>query len=119
VDAIEEFAGASPVVESGDGTNREIPVSPVTGLAAYPNPFNSGTVIRFEVGGSGLVKVDIFDLAGRMVWRSAEIQTAGGEVRVTWNARDTGGRNLPSGSYFLRVIHDGIPVAGDHITLIK
>ncbi len=119
VDTIEEFAGASPVVESGDGTNREIPVSPVTGLAAYPNPFNSGTVIRFEVGGPGRVKVEMFDLAGRMVWRSAEIHTAGGEVRVTWNARDTGGRNLPSGSYFLRVIHNGIPVAGDHITLIK
>ncbi len=115
VDAIVEFNGASPVVDS-DGRAA---ASPVTGLGVQPNPFNSGTVIRFDLAGKGHVRLEIHDLRGRRVWSSVEIESAGGEVRVAWNARDTAGRILPSGAYFYRVIHDGVAVAGARITLVK
>jgi hypothetical protein len=119
VDAIEEFNGASPVVDSGDGTGEPAPSSPVTGLGAHPNPFNGGTVIRFELERAGRVRLEIFDLSGRRVWSSAEIETTEGEIRVAWDARDTAGRSLPSGAYFCRVNHEGVTVAGERLTLVK
>ncbi len=115
VDAIKEFNGASPARDGGQRTAA----SPVTGLGAHPNPFNSGTVIRFDLAGTGRVCLEIHDLRGRRVWRSPEIETQGGEVRVAWDARDTAGRILPSGAYFYRVIQDGVAVAGARITLVK
>ena len=93
--------------------------SPISGLGAHPNPFNSGTVIRFDLAESGRIRLEIHDLKGRRVWSSGEIESRGGEVRVAWNARDTAGRILPSGAYFYRVIHDGVALAGARITLVK
>jgi hypothetical protein len=114
VDSIEEFAGASHA-QSGSASMR----GPVTNLSASPNPFNASTEIRFEVVIPGRLGLEVFDLAGRMVWRSTERHSERGEVRIAWNARDIGGRSLPSGVFFYRVIHDGIPVAGNRIFLIK
>jgi len=119
VDAIEEFEGASAVVDSGHGDDAEIPFLPVTGLVAFPNPFNSGTTFRFHLEQESYVRLEIFDLAGRRVWHSAEIATPEGEMRVAWDARDQAGRSLPSGSYFCRVIHDGVVTAGVPLILVK
>ena len=115
VDAIEEFSGASPVNDLGE---RAV-ANTVTDLGAHPNPFNSGTVIRFDVARPGRVRLDIHDLRGRRVWSSAEIETPGGEIRVAWEARDTADRILPSGAYFCRVVHDGLAVAVERLTLVK
>ncbi len=118
-DAIEEWEGVSPVVDSGDGTGARAPASPVTGLGIHPNPFNSGTMIRFDVGKAGRLRLEIHDFGGRRVWSSTEIETTGGRIRVAWDARDLTGRSLPSGAYFCRVIHDGTVVAGGRLTLVK
>lgn len=109
VDAIEEFEGASAV----------LPLLSVTELQAYPNPLNSGTTIRFHLERPGVVGLEIFDLAGRRVWHSAEDNFPAGESHLAWDARDQAGRNLPSGTYFCRVIHDGAPAAGVILTLVK
>jgi len=115
VDAIEEFAGASPVTDTGGAVSPNLKV---TGLAAHPNPFNGGTEISFEVGAPGRCRVDIFNLAGRRIWRSSEFM-ATGIINIPWDARDAAGRNLPSGSYFCRVIHEGVTAAGARLTLLK
>ena len=109
VDAIEEFEGASLV----------IPSLQVTKLAAFPNPFNSGTTFFFRLESPSEVRLEIFDLAGRRVWRSAETENPEGEVRVAWDARDQSGRNLPSGQYLCQVILDGSPAAGIRLILVK
>jgi hypothetical protein len=119
VDAIEEFGDTSPVEDSGYRTSGGTPAIPVTGLAAHPNPFNSGTVIRFDLDTDGGVRLEIYDLGGRRIWHSEEIQTTAGEMRVAWNGRDQDGRNLPSGTYFCRVFHEGTISAGVRLTLVK
>jgi hypothetical protein len=119
VDAIGEFADTSPVENSEHGSGALTPIMPVTGLAAFPNPFNGGTEIRFEVMRGGAVHLDIFDLGGRRVWRSSTFQTGSGETRVAWNARDMAGRHLPSGAYSCLVIHEGTMVAGVRLILVK
>ncbi len=71
---------------------------------AYPNPFNPGTTIRFELGEMARVQLDIFDNRGRRV---RELYTgtifAGGEHHTYWNGKDDSGRTLPSGIYLAKL----------------
>jgi hypothetical protein len=75
-------------------------------LGNYPNPFNPETVIRFALPEASLVKLDIFDPAGRMVqslingWRGA------GAHEVTFD-----GGGLPSGIYLARLTAGEFTVA--------
>ena len=72
-------------------------------LGAHPNPFNGGTEIRFDLLVASRYRVAIYDLAGRLIWRSAEASAPAGEVRVPWDARDARGRAVPSGVYLVGV----------------
>jgi len=108
VDSITELAGAAPVQ-----------VSPTGGLAAYPNPFNGGTVIRFRLPAPGVVQAEIFDLAGRRVWNSAPRMLPGEHFEIPWDGRGSTGVNLPSGPYFCRILVDGKPAGSVRLTLLK
>ena len=56
-------------------------------LQNYPNPFNPSTEIVIEVPGPSQWKLDIFNVTGQLV-DSYSGYTAGGAVKVTWNAGD-------------------------------
>ena len=56
-------------------------------LQNYPNPFNPSTDIVIEVPGPSQWKLDIFNVTGQLV-ESFGGYTAGGAVKVTWNADD-------------------------------
>lgn len=68
----------------------------------YPNPFNASTVITVELPSAATLRVDVFDLQGRVVDRLALGRRGAGSHRLTWNAE---GR--PSGVYFCRVSAGG------------
>jgi len=65
-------------------------------LQNYPNPFNPSTDIVIEVPGPSQWKLDIFNVTGQLV-ESFNGYTAGGAVKVTWNAGDAA-----SGIYFYK-----------------
>jgi hypothetical protein len=115
VDAIEEFSGVSPVEDAGRGRAPAV----VSNLGVHPNPFNPRTMIRFDLKTAGRLSLEIYDLRGQRVWRSAETSRPAGEFRQAWDGRDLRGRVLPSGAYFCRVIHEGVAVAGARLTLVK
>lgn len=73
-------------------------------FGAAPNPFSSGTALRFEVPGGGAdVTVDIFDVAGRRVRTvSRGFRDPGAHV-VTWNGLNDAGRQASTGVYFYRI----------------
>jgi len=75
----------------------------LVGVRAEPNPFNPSTSLRFEVAATGLVRVEICDLRGRVVRNLAERVMAAGPARVAWDGRDDRGAVLPSGVYLARV----------------
>lgn len=115
VDEIEEFTGASPVVGGGGIA----PSMPLDFLTVCPNPFNPRTEIRLGILTPGVFRLEIHDPAGRRVWTSDDFRAEVGQYRLPWDGRDTGGRLLPSGVYFARVLSGGKPVAKTRLTLVK
>jgi len=89
-------------IRSGSVTAR-IPAPPLTLSQNYPNPFNPGTVIRFSLDRGALVKLSIFDAAGRHVRTLIDGELAPGEYSTAWDGTGDEGAPLASGVYFCRL----------------
>lgn len=68
----------------------------------YPNPFNAGTTIKFSLAKGANVKLQIFDIAGRLVETLVDREFDVGENSVAWDAKDHS-----SGIYFARLSNTG------------
>ncbi|OPZ76382.1 MAG: hypothetical protein BWY77_01914 [bacterium ADurb.Bin431] len=73
------------------------------GLAQnYPNPFNPETAIRFHLTRPGEIRLEVYDITGRMVVRLIDGRREAGEHGVVFN-----GAGLPSGIYLYRLTAEG------------
>ena len=70
---------------------------------AYPNPFNSSTMIKIYLPGSARTKLEIFDIRGRLVSKLIDGILGAGEHGFRWNGRNVSGDHVSSGSYFYRL----------------
>ena len=70
----------------------------------YPNPFNPGTTISFELPELGPVRLEIYTAAGALVTTLVDESLSGGPHEITWDGRDTGGRQVASGAYFYQLM---------------
>jgi parallel beta-helix repeat protein len=68
----------------------------------WPNPFNSSTMIRYDLAQAGKVSLTIFNLLGQEVARLANGPQLAGTYTVSWNAG-----NFPSGVYLCRMETSG------------
>ncbi len=68
----------------------------------YPNPFNSSTVIPFELSKPSDIRLSIYDIYGRIVHEHRENNLAPGHYSVDWRASD-----LSSGIYIIKLIAKG------------
>jgi hypothetical protein len=64
----------------------------------FPNPFNPATSISFAVPKSARVRLQVFDLLGRVVLTLVDEDKNPGAYNVTWDAS-----TRPSGLYFYRM----------------
>ncbi len=69
----------------------------------YPNPFNPATSITFAIPRSGHVRVEIFDILGRLVATVHDGDLAAGEHTVVWDGTNNTGEAVASGIYLYRV----------------
>jgi hypothetical protein len=76
------------------------------GLAAFPNPFNPHTSLRFSLVAPGLVRLSIHDPAGRLVAELAAGRLEAGRHELIWDGRDRSGRAVGSGVYLSRLETD-------------
>jgi len=60
----------------------------------YPNPFNSSTLISFEVIHPGFVRLGIYEQGGRLVTQLRQGWSPGGSYKLVWNSKE-----VPSGRY--------------------
>ncbi len=91
------------------GTGTAVDETPSPGmLAAWPNPFNPKTTIRFSTEQAGPISLDIFDAAGRRVRGLHQGELAAGSHQFSWDGRGDGGETLASGLYFARLKGDRV-----------
>jgi hypothetical protein len=83
-----------------DGLNRP---TFRTRLAAGPNPSTGPVTVTADVRDPGPGRLRVLDVRGREVARLAEGYLPGGERTWTWNLRDSAGRRVAPGVYFLRL----------------
>ncbi|MDH3198005.1 MAG: T9SS type A sorting domain-containing protein [Candidatus Krumholzibacteria bacterium] len=68
-----------------------------------PNPFNPTTTIRYELDAPGAVRLEVFDVSGRLVRTLAGGTRGAGPHDATWNGTDDAGRAVASGVYYYRL----------------
>jgi hypothetical protein len=69
-----------------------------------PNPFNPSTTISFTLPAECAVRLDVYDVSGRLVARLIDgARQSAGSHEVEWNGRDASGRAAASGIYVCRL----------------
>jgi subtilisin-like proprotein convertase family protein len=79
----------------------------------YPNPFNPATMINFSIPMESRVRLEIFDLLGRVVQILVDDNLPAGHHSIEWNGRTSAGEHASSGVYFARLI------SGDNQSVIR
>ncbi|MCX5799993.1 MAG: M6 family metalloprotease domain-containing protein [Candidatus Eisenbacteria bacterium] len=83
------------------------PEVPTSLLAAYPNPFNPLTTIKFSVAANeGPAHLFICDVSGRLVKRLVDKVLPAGLYEVRWDGRDRRGSQVAGGIYLCRLETD-------------
>ena len=76
-------------------------------VGVHPNPFNPMTTVSFDLPRAGAAEIRIYSVRGELVGVLGGEQFPAGRNEVVWQGRDRGGRLVPSGSYFARLVVDG------------
>ncbi|MBN2564169.1 MAG: T9SS type A sorting domain-containing protein [Candidatus Eisenbacteria bacterium] len=75
-----------------------------------PNPFNPVTVIQYQLPKTEHVRIDVFNVAGKLVTTLVDEQQDAGHKAVTWDGTDSSGERVASGVYLYRM------EAGEHVS---
>ncbi|MFA6471077.1 MAG: FG-GAP-like repeat-containing protein [Candidatus Latescibacterota bacterium] len=65
-----------------------------------PNPFNSSTVIPYEIGIQGYYEHAVYDILGRKIKTLFNGLKTKGSFQTTWDGRDDNGKEMATGIYF-------------------
>ncbi|MCI0706995.1 MAG: T9SS type A sorting domain-containing protein [Ignavibacteriae bacterium] len=92
-----QFSGAYSFSTEGD--------VPATYVLAqnFPNPFNPGTTISYGIPQPGHVKLQVFDMLGRVVTTLVDAQQPAGTYDVVWDGRNRDSVPVATGMYFYRL----------------
>lgn len=117
-----EFEISQDIILAKFGTTvtsvEETPRSSSASIAAYPNPFNPATTIRYTVTERGRVRLKIYDASGEHVVTLLNEERPAGSHTVLWGGRDEKGVSVSSGVYFVSLEQNG-SVATTKVTLLK
>ncbi|HEY3296393.1 MAG TPA: T9SS type A sorting domain-containing protein [bacterium] len=81
--------------------------------AAYPNPFNASTNIRYSLPAAGYVRLAVYDVLGRHIADLVNSSVSAGEHRAMWNPV-----NVASGVYVVR-LQAADQIAQQKVLLLK
>jgi len=75
----------------------------------YPNPFNPSTAIQYNLLKKSFVKLEIFDIYGRIIATLVNKTQPAGNYKVNFDVSNLPrNSNLPSGIYFYRLSASGL-----------
>lgn len=79
----------------------------------YPNPFNSRTIISYDLPEHSHVRVNIYNVNGRLVRTLTNAAQSAGRNDLHWDGMDDSGDQISTGIYFARL------QTGDYSKTIK
>ena len=88
--------------------DRDVSAAPTHLHPAVPNPFNPSTTIGYTLEKDGHTAISVYDVSGRHIRDLVSGLVTEGYHEVTWNGRDSGGREAASGVYFYRLKTAGV-----------
>jgi hypothetical protein len=97
-------------VQDADGALRElyrgsafVPARELVLEQNYPNPFNPSTTISFYLPEDSGVRLEIFDINGRLIRRLADGAFPSGPHQQSWDGRNDSGERIATGVYIYRL----------------
>lgn len=69
----------------------------------YPNPFNPSTTIKYELYRPSKVRLEIFDMTGKVVKTLFNDFLPIGSYEIKWTGENNNGGSVPSGVYFYQL----------------
>ena len=100
------------------GVEEEGLSSPLSLRAPSPNPFHSAAALSFELAAELPVRLEIFDVSGRLVRTLLDANAmAPGLHRAVWDGRDNAGAEAGSGVYFGRLSSGDIVATGKMVLM--
>jgi hypothetical protein len=69
----------------------------------YPNPFNSSTMIQFQLPTEEHVSLEIFNIRGQEIIRLVDKKMSAGYYTVSWDGRNSSGVEVSTGVYIYRL----------------
>jgi hypothetical protein len=85
--------------------NDNIPI--LYSFNIYPNPFNKKTGINYALPHPTLVNINVYDVGGRQVKTLVSEKLEPGYYQIDWCGKDTVGRKVAAGVYFIRMNAQG------------
>ena len=85
------------------GIEELLPEKRVLSLTVSPNPSRDQIQVSFCVPNNGKTTLNIYDIAGKLVYRLVDREFKAGTHQVIWNGKDQAGKEIPYGIYFLRL----------------
>lgn len=82
--------------------------SPVLAFAAGPNPAHNEVRMEFTLDRPLGLLIDVFDVQGRQVVQLDRGIVAAGDHQITWDGRDSEGRDAGSGIFWMRLQAGGV-----------
>jgi hypothetical protein len=99
--SLEEITELYSAISRNRDNSGELPVS-FHLSQNYPNPFNPTTTIHYDIPRAGHVKLQIFDISGRLVETLVDEHKSAGSYSRIWNSQ-----TVSSGIYLYRMQADG------------
>ncbi len=69
----------------------------------YPNPFNTSTVIRYDLPQANIITLEIYNLLGQKVKTLVNSFQSSGQHQILWDGREDKGKQLSSNLYICRL----------------
>lgn len=105
-------------IVAGDPTAVELsPVAEVS-LAISPNPGRGPVSLRWTSSDAGMTRAQVLDAQGRIVRRLSEAWRPAGPQAIAWDGRDDSGSAVRPGTYFARVLTDGV-ARNARVTIVR
>jgi subtilisin family serine protease len=72
----------------------------------YPNPFNSETIINYNITKTGNVNIIVYDVQGRKIRELVSGQQSEGKHHVVWDGCNAVGQPVSSGIYLYKISYE-------------